>query len=215
MRAMCPRLTTPRLDPVPWAPHLRPMKLLVAALASLPASAVAATPLLVPTRDVVVDYIVHPRDHADLAVQVSVQAGGTHLRITSADLPTAFLVDRPAHQATILLPFLRLYATVGIGQYDPQETVLHGARFERHGRAMVAGYGCTEWTAASARGQAAACITDDGVILRGSATDAHGRIGGVQATTVQYGPLPGGLFRRPADYHDAGSLPVDGLGGNR
>ena len=192
------------------------MKLTRAAvLACFPVAAFAATPLLAPTRDVVVDYTVHPRDHADLAVQVSVQAGGTHLRITSADLPTAFVVDRPARVATILLPFLKLYATVGIGQYDPQETVLRGARFERHGRAVVAGHGCTDWTAASARGQAAACITDDGVILRGTAADAHGRLGTVQATRVQYGALPPELFGRPADYRNAGTLPVDGLGGDR
>ncbi len=186
---------------------------LTAAIACLPAYAMAAMPLLAPTRDVVVDYTVHPRDHADLAVQVSVQAGGAHLRITSAELPTAFLVDRPAHVATILLPFLKLYATVGIGQDDPQETVLRNARFERHGRAVVAGLACTEWTAASARGQAAACITDDGVILRGTAADAHGRLGAVQATMVQYGALPDSLFRRPEDYRNAGTLPVDGLGG--
>ena len=184
-------------------------------LACLPASALAATPLLAPTRDVVVDYTVHPRDHADLAVQVSVQAGGAHLRITSADLPTAFLVDRPAHLATILLPFLKLYATVGIGQYDPQETVLRQARFERHGRAMVAGLACTNWTAASPQGEAAACISDDGVILRGTAADANGRLGAVQATMVQYGPLPSELFRRPAGYSNAGTLPVDGLGADR
>ena len=189
--------------------------LLTAAIACMPAWALAATPLLAPTRDVVVDYTVHPRDHADLAVQVSVQAGGAHLRVTSADLPTAFVVDRPAHVATILLPFLKLYATLGIGQYDPQETVLRGARFERHGHSVVAGYGCTDWTAASPRGQAAACITDDGVILRGTAADAHGRLGAVQAINVQYGPLSPELFRRPADYRNAGTLPIDGLGGDR
>ncbi len=185
---------------------------LATVLAWLPAAAMAATPLLAPSRDVVVDYVVHPRDHADLAVQVSVQAGGAHLRITSADLPTAFLVDRPAGEAVILLPLLKLYATVGIGRYDPQQTVLRDARFERHGRSVVAGRSCVDWTAMSARGQAAACITEDGVILRGTASDAHGRLGSVQASTVQYGQLPQELFALPADYHNAGTLPVDGFG---
>ena len=182
------------------------------AVACLPAVAIAATPLLAPTRDVVVDYTVHPRDHADLAVQVSVQAGGEHLRITSADLPTAFLVDRPARVATILLPLLKLYATVGVGRYDPQETVLREARFERHGRSVVAGHACVDWTAVSPRGEAAACITDDGVILRGTASDTHGRLGTVQASTVQYGRLPRELFVLPPGYQNAGTLPVEGFG---
>ncbi len=181
-------------------------------LAMLCAPALAAVPRLVPDRDVVVDYAVHPRDHADLDVQVSIEAGGAHLRITSPDLPTAFLVDRPARLATILLPMLKLYATVGIGREDPEETVLRRARFERHGRGVVAGHACTEWTAVSPDGTASACLTEDGVILRGTASDAHGTLGSVLASTVQYGALSPALFRRPEDFRNAGTLPVDGFG---
>jgi hypothetical protein len=186
------------------------MRVLV--LAIVPFLMAAAAPRLVPVRDVTVDYAVHPRDHADVAVQVAVQAGGARLRITSPDLPTAFLVDRPSHVATILLPMLKLYATVGIGQYDVADR-MRDARFERRGRARVAGLGCTEWSAISADGTAQACITEDGVILRGTASDRHGAIGSVLASAVQYGPLPEVLFRRPEDFHNAGTLPVDGLGG--
>ena len=187
---------------------------LASLLACLSGGAGAApAPRLVPLRDVVVDYIVHPRDHDALSVQVSVQAGGAHLRITSPDLPTAFVVDRPAHLATILLPMLKLYATVDIGRDDPQETVLRGARFERHGRGVVAGIACTEWTAISPQGHAGACITDDGVILRGTASDAHGVLGAVLASAVHYGALSPALFVRPDGFHNAGTLPVDGLSG--
>jgi hypothetical protein len=189
------------------------MVIRVAALACLLAApALAAEPLLAPTRDVVVDYTVHPRDHADMSVQVSLQAGGAHLRITSPDLPTAFLVDRPAQTATILLPLFKLYATVSIGPFDPQRTVLRGARYARHGRSVVAGHACTDWTAVSPQGHASACITEDGVILRGTAADAHGALGAVQASVVQYGDLSPGLFRRPPDFRNAGTLPVEGFG---
>ena len=174
--------------------------------------AATAPPRLVPLRDVTVDYAVHPRDHADLSVQVDVQAGGARLRITSPDLPTAFVVDRPNHVATILLPFLKLYATVGIGQYDVADRMRH-ASFERLGRGQVAGLACTEWSAVSHDGSARACITDDGVILRGTAADRHGPVGSVLASAVQYGALPDAMFRRPADFRNAGSLPVDGLPG--
>ena len=184
------------------------MKTLAVALTLLAMPALAATPRLAPSRDVVVDYTVNPRDHAPLAVQVSVQAGGAHLRITSADLPTALLVDRPAHVATILLPMLKLYATIGMGEYDPQETVLRQARFEPHGRAVVAGYACTNWTAVSPRGRAAACITEDGVILRGTAFDFARRTGrgagdGAALPVSGAGPVPlAGRIpqcRQPAD----------------
>ena len=186
---------------------------LCAALLALPAR--AAVPRLVPLHDVTIVYTVHPRDHAPLAVRVSIEAGGTNLRITSEDLPTAFLVDRPAETATILLPMLKLYATVGIGPFDPQQTILKRAHFERHGQEHLAGHACTDWTATSPSGQASACITDDGVILRGSAADRHGPLGMVRAALVDYGGLSPELFRRPPGYRNAGSLPVDGLPGGR
>ena len=165
-----------------------------------------AAPRLVPTRDVTVDYTVTPRDHAPIDVHVAIEAGGRHLRIAGADLPTAFLVDRPASTATILLPMLKLYSTVGIGRFDPEQTVLRDARFERHGLRSLAGLDCTDWTASSRQGRASACITADGVILAGTASDQSGPLGTVRATNVQYAPLPPILFRRPDGYRNAGDL---------
>ena len=185
------------------------MKLTLALL--LASTAAHAAPRLVPERDVTVQYTVTPRDHAPLDVRVAIEGGGRHLRIASADLPTSFLVDRPDGTATILLPMLKLYATVGIGQFDPERTVLRGARFERHGGHSVAGLACTDWTAVSVQGHAEACITEDGVILQGSATDRHGLLGSVRATTVEYAALAPVLFRRPDGYTNAGSLPIAGF----
>ncbi len=182
---------------------------LLACLFCTPAT--AAIPRLVPMRDVTVTYHVQPRDHAPLEVRVSIAAGGARLRITAQDLPTAFLVDRPAHVATILLPMLKLFTTVKIGAFDPQETVLRGARFERHGHETLAGRDCTDWTAQSPQGSAAACITDDGVILRGRAADRHGDLGAILASTVQYGALPPALFVRPPGFSNAGALPIEGF----
>lgn len=186
------------------------MRIFIAAACLLATPVLAAAPILAPTRDVVIDYAVRPADRPPLGVQVSVQAGGALLRITSPDLPTAFVVDRPAQTATVLLPMLKLYARVAIGRYDPQRTVLRNASFERGGQSAVAGRSCTEWRAASSDGRATACITADGVILRGTATDAHGSLGSIQATMVQYVTLSPALFRRPEDFHDAGTLPLDG-----
>jgi hypothetical protein len=175
--------------------------------------ACASVPLLVPTRDVTVTYSVHPRDHAPLQVRVSIAAGGARLRITAEDIPTAFLVDRREHVATILLPMLKMFTTVKIGDYDPQESVLRGAHFERHGSETIAGRVCTVWSAVSAQGIAGACVTEDGVILRGHAANHHGELGSVMASTVEYGRLPPELFERPRGFTNAGSLPVAGLSG--
>jgi hypothetical protein len=175
--------------------------------------AFASVPRLVPMRDVTVTYNVHARDHAPLHVRVNIAAGGARLRISAEDLPTAFLIDRRDHVATILLPMLKIFATVKIGDYDPQETVLRGAHFERHGTETIAGRPCTDWTAVSAQGAASACITEDGVILRGHAANHQGDLGTVLASTVDYGALPADLFERPPGFANAGSLPVGGLGG--
>ncbi len=163
-----------------------------------------AAPLLVPTRDVTVDYVVTPRDHAPIAVRVSIEGGGRHLRVAGESLPVALLVDRSSETAAILLPMLKLYNTVAIGRYDPERTVLRGAQYERQGERHLAGLACTDWTAHSPQGRASACITRDGVILAGAASDASGALGSVRATTVDFTPLPPVLFRLPDGYHDAG-----------
>ncbi len=169
-------------------------------------------PRLVPLQDVTVTYAVQPRDHAPLMVQAEIAAGGARLRITSPDLPTAFLVDRAAGEATILLPLLKLYATVGIAHLDPDRTVLRDARFERDGEERMAGLVCTDWTTISAHGRARGCVTGDGVILFGKAADSNGAVTTIRATAVRYGRLPPLLFSRPDGYRNAGSLPVDGFG---
>ena len=177
----------------------------------MPAAA-ATAPRLVPLQDVSVTYSVQPRDHAPLMVLAEIAAGGARLRITSPDLPTALLIDRPVGEATILLPLLKLYATVGIGRFDPERTVLRDARFERDGQERVAGLACTDWTASSPHGRARGCVTGDGVILFGKAADSQGGVATIKATAVRYGPLPPLLFRRPDGYRNAGSLPIDGFG---
>ncbi len=177
----------------------------------LAAPAAQAAPQLVPTRDVSVGYVVTPKDHQPIAVHVQIEGGGRHLRIAGEELPTAFLVDRNAGTATILLPLLKLYTIVGIGRFDPERTILRGASFQRHGQRSLAGLACTDWTAFSQQGRASACITPDGVILAGTASDRSGELGSVRATTVAYGALEPVLFRLPDGYHDAGAIPLDGL----
>jgi hypothetical protein len=175
----------------------------LAALAGFLPGAVRAEvrPLLAPTRDVTVEYEVAPPGRAPVGVRVAIQAGGARLRITSPELPTTFLVDRPAGEATVLLPMLRAYSDLKIGKFDPQRTVLRGARFSRAGHSRIAGHDCVLWHAESSEGTADGCITDDGVILRGSASSARrGALGQITALRVVYGPLPAQDFTVPPDF---------------
>ncbi len=144
---------------------------------------------------------------------MAIQAGGVHLRVAGESLPISLLVDRRDGTASILLPVLKLYNTVAIGRYDPERTILRGARFERHGERHLTGLACSDWAASSPQGHASACITQDGVILAGTASDRSGELGTVRATTVVYGTLPPVLFRLPDGYHDAGGMiGIAGLG---
>ena len=167
--------------------------------AALPAAAM--TPLLAPTRDVTVEYEVAPAGRAPLGVRVAIEAGGQHLRITSPELPTTFLVDRGAGMAQIVLPLLRAYTDMKIAKFDPQRTVLRGAHFTRGGSARVAGRDCVNWHAESSQGTADACITDDGVIMRGAANSARrGNLGQLVASRVIYGTVPQAAFEVPPDF---------------
>jgi hypothetical protein len=158
-------------------------------------------PRLVPARDVTVDYAVQLQGRPELELRVQIRAGGQRLRITSPDLPTTFLVNRQAETAVILLPFLRAYSEIHIARFDPEVTLLHGAVFRRAARARLAGRACTEWRASSAQGEVTACITGDGVILRGNAVSAReGALGSVRALRVADGAPPGTAFEVPAGF---------------
>jgi hypothetical protein len=192
---------------------------LLAFIGFLPLVARAETrPLLAPTHDVTVEYEVAPPGRVPVGVRVAIQAGGARLRITSPELPTTFLVDRPAGEATILLPMLRAYSAVKIGKYDVERTVLRGAHFTRAGLSHVAGHDCVVWHAESAQGTADACITQDGIIMRGSASSSKkGEAGQITALRVTYGSLPAADFAVPPDFQPSpfNLNKLNNLGDNR
>ncbi len=164
-------------------------------------NAAAAAPRLVPDRDVTVDYQLTPEGRAPIDVTVAIAAGGRLLRVTSPDLPTQILVRRDMETATIMLPLLRMYADLPIGRYDPERTVLRGATYVGTGEARVAGLRCALWRATSPEGEARACITENGVILRGEArSDRRGALGAIVARRVVFGNLPAETFTVPPEY---------------
>ena len=190
---------------------MRLLPLLPAALL-LCTAAVTAPPLLVPRRDVTIDYVVHPESGRAQAVRVSIEAGGAHLRIEGQDIPASIIVDRPAGVARIMVPLLRAYSSLSIERYDPERTMLHRAQFSRGGLERLAGGVCTDWVARAPSGVAFACITDGGLILKGQLSNRHGPVGDVLATSVDYAALPPWTWSIPDGWHDIGPMPPSMLG---
>jgi hypothetical protein len=192
----------------------RPTRFLLLLLVCTPCFA-GVRPSLVPAHDVTVDYQVQPAGGPVLDVRVEIEAGGQHLRITSADLPTTLLVNRSTETASFLLPMLRAYSEMNIAGYEPEQGVLRGAVFAEAGRSRVAGHECTLWRARSPQGQADGCITPDGVIVQADARSFRkGDIGSVRAVRVAYGGPPPDAFEVPPGFQRS-PIGLDELGAIR
>jgi len=180
---------------------LRSVALPLFAVAAGTAATASPAPRLVPDRDVTVEYRLFPPGSPEIPVRAEIAAGGQRLRATSDELPAIIIVNRAAETASLVVPLLRAFARVGIGDYDPETTVLRGASFSRAGQDVVAGQPCARWRAASPHGTASACITADGVILAGTMrSDRRGDLGSLRAVRVSYGALPANAFEIPAGF---------------
>ncbi|MCX7685923.1 MAG: DUF4412 domain-containing protein [Acetobacteraceae bacterium] len=170
---------------------------LAAALAlAAPAVAAAQTaPQVTPTRDVAVTYRVSgagPVQSMRWSWLVSEQLmrldmpGGPGWMLINTREDTAFVVMEqqrmvmrvPREQAAMLGP----------------NALRENTRFTRLGSATVAGLACTTWRVESPQGEGEACITEDGVLLRGR---GRGGQGDLEATEVRYGRPDPAMFRLP------------------
>ena len=164
-------------------------------------------PAMAPTRDVQVTYrATAPATAAggkaqQQNIKFATVAGGNLMRIESMDAShggTFVLVDRATKRMTMVMPQDRRYMEMPANDAMARGFVLNeGMRFAKKGAAMVVGLKCTLWDITSTDGAGSACITDDGVMLRGQGRDGQGAI---EATAVKYGPQPLSLFKPPADY---------------
>ena len=183
-----------------------------AALAAAPAGAPAAMaqsvqPALMPTRDVTVLYEVKPEGAPQAqTVRVYFRGGGGFMRIDGPPGPDGsasgdMIMDRDAKVMTVVVNQARIYMQVPEKQTVRSPFVLDPSmRFTRTGTGVVAGLPCTTWSIVTDKGDATACITADGVVLKEAGVDGEGARGELEARTVQYGPLPAGLFAPPPGY---------------
>jgi hypothetical protein len=181
------------------------MRLAAAATAALLHAAPALAqgqPQMVPTRDVAVTYRVTGPATSGAGqlpeLTMSWLASAAMLRM---DIPGFgwTVVDQRNNRAFSVMEQMRMIMDVPPGQVLPGTGLPPGATFQRGATEAVAGLSCTVWTYQDREGNGRACITADGVMLRGEGTRG-GQSGGLEALRVAYGPQDPARFQRPQGY---------------
>jgi len=177
-------------------------------------------PTILPTRDVAVSYratgpVQGQQQQQDLRVLFT--SSGRLMRVEGMGGPAGggrsagsyVIVDHSNQTMTMVMTQDRRYMEMPVNNAFSRGFLLSDTmRFARRGSESVAGMKCTVWDITSSDGNGNACLTEDGVMLRGNGIDGKGTI---IATGVTYAPQPAALFKPPADFSKiempAGLLP--------
>ena len=175
-------------------------------LASSGAALAQDRPPVAPTRDVMVAYRATAPAQAGAQapqgaqdIRVATTQGGRLLRVEGVGAGGAYvIVDRTTQRMVMVMPQDRRYVEMPASDAFARGFVLNESMtFVKRGTETVAGLKCTLWEVTSREGAGTACVTDDGVLLRGRGSDGKG---GIEATSVKYGPQAAALFKPPADF---------------
>ncbi len=160
-------------------------------------------PVIHPTRDAMIDYRVEGRtQNGPQTIRMYVTAGGHKTRIEPSGGRTAIIIDRPAGVTVIVMYDRRSYMErpISTTQASGFEVGRQSDQFSRKGSETIAGRRCTLWESGGQR-TSVACITDDGLILRGESQAAGGgERSSLIATNVQVGPVSPEMFNPPAGF---------------
>jgi hypothetical protein len=190
-------LSTPELEAE------RPMRCLLPALALAAFSAGAqaqSRPATFPTRDVTVSYRVlgnaSPQSPREFTVAALAAEG--RLRVESPSVPGWGLMDRRTGRTEVVMDSMRVVTPSPLRQEEATRylRLAETARLTSAGSASQAGQRCTNyrWEQQGQRGTA--CLTSDGVLLRG----VNERGEGVEAVRVEYARQDPARFRVPEGY---------------
>ena len=191
----------------------------IGVLASFGAALAQDRPPVAPTRDVMVAYRATAPAQAGARIQqgtqdirVATTQGGRLLRVEGVGAGGAYvIVDRTTQRMVMVMPQDRRYVEMPASDAFARGFVLNESMtFVKRGVETVAGLKCTLWEVTSREGAGTACVTDDGVLLRGRGNDGKG---GIEATAVRYGPQAAALFKPPADFSRLDVPPGMGQGG--
>ncbi len=161
-------------------------------------------PTILPTRDVVVTYRASgpvQGQQRQQELKVAFTNGGKLMRVEGIGGPAAtgyVIVDHTTQRMTMVMVEDRRFMEVPVNNaFSRGFLVSDTMKFARRGGETVAGVKCTVWDITSADGNGNACLTEDGVMLRGNGIDGKGAI---LAIAVTYGPQPAAQFKPPANY---------------
>lgn len=200
-------------------PVLAAFALAISAAATLATAAQAqaqARPHTFPTRDVVVSYRVlgNASGQGPREFTVAALAAEERVRVESPSMPAWALADRRTGRTEMVMDSMRVVTPSPLRQDEAMRylRLAETARLTRAGNASQAGQTCTNyrWEEGGQRGTA--CLTADGVLLRG----VNERGEGVEAVRVEYARQDPARFRVPEGYRrvDLGDMARSlGLGG--
>ncbi len=179
--------------------------LLVTTLACAAAVPAAAQdhPLFHPSHDVMVEYHVvntRPGDHRSDTVRMYFTDGGMKIRMEPVGQPGYSIIDRHANLMLMVMVPQHIYVEM---TYDPKRIMAFDetdATLTRSGSDTVAGIGCTVYDAERQGHRGLLCISSDGLLLRARSNDPGAPNGGMEATSVTYGPQPASLFVPPPGF---------------
>jgi hypothetical protein len=180
------------------------------ALAGLTAAALAASPVLAqerpvfaPTRDVTIDYTMEGKSAAPnqpRTMKMSITAGGTRMRIEAQGAPGYMIMDRTAGRTVMVMDQQHAYAEMPTNPAVANTfTYTDKMGFTRQGTDTVAGQACTVWTVKRENGSGVACITAEGLLLRGDSDTGTG-VSHIVATKVTFEALADSVFQPPTGY---------------
>ncbi len=177
--------------------------LLALLLLLLPVAASAATPRILPTHDTMITYRSagsDPRVPGTLSVRFSADLR----RVRVDGVPLGYvLIDAPQERVELVLPQPRLVLELPPGGGITEGFLLGPSlAFTRTGTDRVLGRACTLYDVTTDQGRAhgRACLTADGLLLRGEGIGRDGRSAAIEATEIRQGPQPIGLFSPPDTY---------------
>ena len=173
-----------------------PLAVLVLVLAGSAIGA-AEQPELLPTHDVDITYDVTRPLRRNIRERVRWLAGEHLERIDGPDRSTTIL-NRKAHEITLLVPARRAYTKLEGAPRRPLDPE-PGAELKRGNELVVAGLPCVDWSWTEDVETHTVCATADGVLLR---LIVDGKTV-IQARSVSYGPQAVELFQAPPGYTPA------------
>ena len=177
------------------------MRIFWLVLLLVPLAARAEAPRYMPGRDVAITYSSAGSEAAIPArIVLRYFAVADRIRLESG-LGPYVLLDRAVERVEMVLPDAKLAMELPPGAGITKGFLLGQAlNFHRSGSATVLGRACTLYDVTLEASHARACLTADGLLLRGEGSDPSGRLAKIEATAINFAPQPAGLFSPPDTY---------------